>query len=195
MSSCRPLALASCLKKDWLSVDQRPPTRQARTTNGHVRSPWRGQVRVLLPSPRAQKCCPIHPGALRTKSAVVPHSGHHCCVSCELRAMEQRQPVRHHFESSLVLHTTRRQVEVTDSDVECDSASGLSADAGCSEKRQVRRKVGVAVESAATRVCGEAGARVSGECVKDMDFAVQTCWTTVVWKWWLMCFPCIREHS
>ena len=86
---------------------------------------------MLLPSPRAQKCCSIHPGALRIRSAVAPHSGHQCCVNGELRAMEQRQPVRHHFESSLVLHTTRRQVEVTDLDVECDSASGLSTDAGC----------------------------------------------------------------
>ena len=95
--------------------------------------------------------------------------------------MEQRQPVRHHFESSLVLQTTRRQVEVTDSDIECDSASGLSADAGCSEKRQVRRKVGVAVESAATRVCREAGARVSVNVCKTWILPVQTCWTTVVW--------------
>ena len=87
------------------------------------------EVRDLLPAPRACKGCTIHPRAQWTGLAVPPHSRHQGGVNRELSPMEQRQPVRDHFKSPLILCTPRRQVQVTDSDVEGDPATCFPADA------------------------------------------------------------------
>ena len=127
------LARARPAMKRQVSSDQRPPNSHASTTRRALTMLacqfWVGQLFATL---SLRQSGSIKNVALAAGVAVSTQCWRHGGAHCQLRPVEQWQPVSDDLDSSIIRSAQGKQIQIMNSDIQGDSSSSLAANpSGC----------------------------------------------------------------